>query len=128
MPWLNELVRRHIGYFKEWQERVATRQAYVTELATVLDAAWAATRQPFIVADLETTGLSANTDEVIEFAAILVTPDGGIADAGGEADGHVVVHTNVEGKARSLRDDRGDIDGSAVGQRSRAVGERFVAR
>jgi DNA polymerase-3 subunit epsilon len=77
--WLDELVRRNIGYFKEWQERVAAREAYVAKLATVLDAAWAATRQPFIVADLETTGLNAKTDEVLEFAAVRVTPDGGIA-------------------------------------------------
>lgn len=76
--WLNELVRRNIGYFKEWQERVAKRQAYLAEIAMVLDAAWAATRQPFIVADLETTGLSTETDEVLEFAAVQVTPDGGI--------------------------------------------------
>lgn len=76
--WLEELVRRNIGYFKEWQERVAARQVYLAELATVLDAAWTATRQPFIVADLETTGLNAETDEVLEFAAVQVTPDGGI--------------------------------------------------
>jgi DNA polymerase-3 subunit epsilon len=77
--WLNELVRMNIGYFKEWQERVAAREAYLAELATVLDSAWAATHQPFIVADLETTGLNSETDEVLEFAAVQVTPDGGIA-------------------------------------------------
>lgn len=77
--WLNALVSRNIGYFKEWQERVATRQAYLAEVATALDAAWAATRQAFIVADLETTGLNADTDEVIEFAGVQVTPDGVIA-------------------------------------------------
>lgn len=44
-----------------------------------MDAAWAATRESFIVADLETTGLNAETDEVLEFAAVQVTPDGGIA-------------------------------------------------
>ncbi|MBW2675364.1 MAG: 3'-5' exonuclease [Deltaproteobacteria bacterium] len=76
--WLDELVRRNIGYFKEWQERIAARQAYLAELATVLDTAWAATHQQFIVADLETTGLSVETDEVLEFAAVQVTPDGSI--------------------------------------------------
>ena len=76
--WLDELVRRNIGYFKEWQERVAARQANLAERATVLDAAWVATRQPFIVADIETTGLNAATDEVLEFAAVQVTPDGDI--------------------------------------------------
>lgn len=77
--WLNELVKRNIGYHKEWQERVAARQAYLAELSTVLDAAWAATRQPFVVADLETTGLNAETDEVLEFAAVRVTPEGAVA-------------------------------------------------
>jgi DNA polymerase-3 subunit epsilon len=76
--WLNELVKRNIGYHKEWQERVLARQAYLAELDTVLDAAWAATRQSFVVADLETTGLNAETDEVLEFAAVQVEPDGSV--------------------------------------------------
>ena len=77
--WLNELVKRNIGYHKEWQERVAARQAYVAELRTVLDAAWTATRQPFVVADLETTGLDADASQVLELAAVRVGPDGAVA-------------------------------------------------
>jgi DNA polymerase-3 subunit epsilon len=76
--WLSELVKRNIGYHKEWQERVAARQAYLAELATVLNASWAATRQPFVVADLETTGLTAETDELLELAAVRVAPDGAV--------------------------------------------------
>ncbi len=78
--WLNELVKRNIGYHKEWQERDAARRTYLAELKVVLEAAWAATRQPFVVADLETTGLSAETDEVLEFAAVRVRSDGTVAD------------------------------------------------
>lgn len=74
--WLNRLVRRNIGYHKEWEERCAARQVYLQELAAVLDSAWTATRQPFVVADLETTGLNADTDDVLEFGAIRVTADG----------------------------------------------------
>ena len=76
--WLNELVKRNIGYHKEWQERVAARNAYLAELGTVLDAAWAATRQTFVVADLETTGLNAEKDEVLEFAAVRVESNGSV--------------------------------------------------
>ena len=78
--WLSARIKMNLGYFKEWQERVAGRQADLAERAAQIEAAWAATRQPFVVADLETTGLSADTDDVIEFAALRVTPDGGITD------------------------------------------------
>jgi DNA polymerase III subunit epsilon len=78
--WLDELVRRNIGYFKEFQERVAAREGHLAKVATVLDVAWAATRHPFIVADIETTGLTCEVDEVLEFAALRVTPEGSISD------------------------------------------------
>lgn len=74
--WLSDLVKLNIGYHKEWQVRAAERQTYLDELGTVLDAAWAATNQPFVVADLETTGLNAETDEMLEFAAVQAEPDG----------------------------------------------------
>ena len=77
MPeWLGELVRRNLGYFKEWQGRVAARQEQLAERASMLETAWAATTQSFVVADLETTGLNAESDEVLEFAAVQVDPSG----------------------------------------------------
>ncbi len=74
--WLNELVRRNIGYRKEWEERNAARAAQLANLSGTLDAAWAATLDTHVVADLETTGLSSETDEIIEFAAVRVSSAG----------------------------------------------------
>jgi DNA polymerase-3 subunit epsilon len=76
--WLRELVTRNLGYHKEWLERKATREAQLAELAMDIEAAWAATQAPFAVADLETTGLKADTAEILELAAVLVEPDGAV--------------------------------------------------
>ena len=74
--WLNDLVKRNLGYHKEWQDRMAVRADRLKEQSAGVEEAWAATRRPFVVADLETTGLSAATDEILEFAAALVEPGG----------------------------------------------------
>lgn len=44
--------------------------------SAVLSAALAALRGPFVVADLETTGLSTASCEILEFAAVRVGPEG----------------------------------------------------
>jgi DNA polymerase III subunit epsilon len=76
--WLRELVKRNIGYHKEWLERQAVREAQLAEVVATSEAAWAATQVPFVVADLETTGLNADTAEILELAAVLVEPDGSV--------------------------------------------------
>lgn len=76
--WLHETVRRSIGSHKEWQERVGAREAVLAESEATIATALAATRQPFAVADLETTGLDPQASEVLELAAVRVDADGTI--------------------------------------------------
>lgn len=76
--WLNKLVTRNIGYHKEWEQRIAARKVQLAEQASSVEASWIATKQPFVVADLETTGLNAATDELLEFAALKVDPSGAV--------------------------------------------------
>ncbi len=72
--WLYELAKRNIGYPKEWEERNAARTVQLKEQFAGVEASWAATQQQFVMANLETTGLSAENDEILEFAAVLVDP------------------------------------------------------
>ena len=87
--WLSELVRRNISYPKQGCEDIERRrrdaQKYLPATnirlrkeSAMLKSAWLATTAQFVVADLETTGLNPNTDEVLEFAAVRVESSGTI--------------------------------------------------
>ena len=79
--WLSELVGRNIGYHKEWRARVDAKLSRDAEAVAGVGAALAATAQPFVVADLETTGLRAGEHNILEFAALQVAPDGKVQGA-----------------------------------------------
>lgn len=78
--WLSELVGRNIGYHKEWRARVDAKLSRGAEAVAGVGAALAAAAQPFMVADLETTGLRAGEHNILEFAALQVAPDGKVQD------------------------------------------------
>lgn len=76
--WLFDLVKRNIGYHKEWLERKAKLEVRHAEVVSGIEDLWTAMRRPFAVADLETTGLHADSAEILELAAVLVKPDGSV--------------------------------------------------
>lgn len=76
--WLCELVKRNLEISKSFLARSGERQARRDDTAAENEAAIAATRVPFAVADLETTGLTVENSEILELAALLVDPDGSV--------------------------------------------------
>jgi DNA polymerase-3 subunit epsilon len=75
--WLERHVRFSLSLNKEHQEHVQVRLALDAQTSQAVQAALAALSDgPFVVADLETTGLQADTDEILEFAAVRASPDG----------------------------------------------------
>ncbi len=80
--WLHERISFNVTLKaqcqQEFVERVEAHKAKADQLTAEFGEALSATNQPFIVADLETTGLNAETDEVLEFAAVLADPSGSV--------------------------------------------------
>lgn len=76
--WLRELVKINLITTKEFLVRITERQTKRAEQVTDSETAIAATKVPFVVADLETTGLMVESSEVLELAAVLVDPDGSV--------------------------------------------------
>ncbi|MEK7763384.1 MAG: 3'-5' exonuclease [Nitrospirota bacterium] len=76
--WLYELAKQNLEISKDFLARSGERQARRDDAAAEIEAAIAATRGPFAVADLETTGLMVENAEILELAALLVDPDGSV--------------------------------------------------
>ena len=67
--WLSELVKTNLITTKEFLLRITERQTKRAEQVTDIETAIAATKVPFVVADLETTGLMVESSEVLDLAA-----------------------------------------------------------
>lgn len=76
--WLHERVKLKFGYHKDWQERLADNATWDADVRTALRAAWLAATQDFVVAAIETSGVNAEADEVLEIAAVRASPTGEI--------------------------------------------------
>lgn len=77
--WLSQRLRTHLGIAKDDQARLAASEArrkYQYQSFRTIDDAWDAAAVDHVVADIETTGLSATNDELLEVAALKVNAQG----------------------------------------------------
>jgi DNA polymerase-3 subunit epsilon len=77
--WLRQRLAGTVRIRKENEAlmaRRAVRRERDERVFQDLPRAWQATESEFVVADLETTGLSSNSDDILEFGAVRVSPDG----------------------------------------------------
>lgn len=74
--WLRKKAEFEIRWHKQMLVEAERHAAKAPRKKVSIERAIDATQVPFVVADLETTGLSANQHEITEVAAILVNPDG----------------------------------------------------
>lgn len=75
--WVSKL---HLGYQKQWRENVAAKKLTNQEITTKAELAVDDTSAEFVVADIETTGLRYEVDEIIELSAVRVNTDGKVLD------------------------------------------------
>lgn len=79
--WLHERVKHTVAYYRDWQKRLADRVTWDADVRAALGAAWLASTKNFVVADVETTGRNVEKDEIVELAALRVSPTGKVLDA-----------------------------------------------
>jgi DNA polymerase III epsilon subunit-like protein len=78
--WMQWWFGFNLGMHNNWKERAEKKSEEVKNISRSLDSSFAATNGHYVIADLETTGLNSKVNEIIEFAAILVDPQGKVVE------------------------------------------------